>query len=633
MTTADHAGLPLSATAPTLPVSEIIIENEFATLGLQSAIVKALDDLDYKKPTPVQAQAIPAFLAGRDLLVSSQTGSGKTAAFILPALQLISQKPLPQVEDNSQRVKGRRPRPQPARPHLVVLTPTRELAQQVTSATTQFDKYLKRTICASIVGGMPYPKQLDMLAKMPDILVATPGRLLDHMNSGRIDLSELSMLVFDEADRMLDMGFADDIDAIVGRTPENRQTLMFSATLAGRIGDLAAEMLRDPVRISIAQKQMEYDKIEQRIHFVDDINHKQRVLEHLLTNEDVQQAIVFTGTKAEADLLADDLCDKGFSASALHGDMKQSMRNRTLSDLRRGDIQILVATDVAARGIDIPNISHVVNYDLPKHGEDYIHRIGRTGRAGRTGTAINLVQHGERFKWQRIERLLPIRVEVTEIAGLEPQRAPKPRTGADTSRSKDRWSNDRKDRNSSRPAPRRDARLDDRGFRGESRPAVPRFDERADRPARAFTNDAPRFDQPRPAAAPRQDRFETVANSAPRADRDFNRDAPRGQDFGNARPAPRRFENAPYSFDSDRARRPARAEGADRPARDFAARDSAPRGDQQPRRFADEGRSFAGAARPAAPRGDDRGFGDKPARRTEGQFEKPRRSPQEWVRR
>ena len=621
MTTADHAGLPLSASIPTLAVSEIIVENEFATLGLQSAIVKALDDLDYKKPTPVQAQAIPAFLAGRDLLVSSQTGSGKTAAFILPALQLISQKPLPAVEDNSQRVKGRRPRPQPARPHLVVLTPTRELAQQVTSATTQFDKYLKRTICASIVGGMPYPKQLDMLAKMPDILIATPGRLLDHMNSGRIDLSGLSMLVFDEADRMLDMGFADDIDAIVSRTPENRQTLMFSATLAGRIGDLAAEMLNNPVRISIAQKQMEYDKIEQRIHFVDDLNHKQRMLEHLLSNETVQQAIVFTATKAEADLLAGDLCDLGFSASALHGDMKQSMRNRTLSDLRRGDIKILVATDVAARGIDIPSISHVINYDLPKHSEDYIHRIGRTGRAGRTGTAINLVQHGERFKWQRIERLLPIRVEVTEIAGLEPQRAPKPRTGTDANRSKDRWSNDRKERTNSRPAPRRDARIDDRGFRGESRPAVPRFDDRADRPARTFTNDAPRFEQPR------QERFETVANSRDSAapQRDFNREAPRGQEFGAARPAPRRFENAPYSFDSDRARRPARAEGAERPARDVA-----PRG-EQPRRFADDGakRSF-GAGRPAR---DERSFADKPQRSAEFQSEKPRRAPQEWTRR
>ena len=412
-----HDVLPLSTSAPAN--SEIVIENEFAALGLHPSLVKALDDLNYKKATPVQAQAIPAFLAGRDLLVSSQTGSGKTAAFMLPALQLISQKPLPEVDDTP-RVKGRRPRPAPARPHLVVLTPTRELAQQVTAATTQFDKYLRRTICGSIVGGMPYPRQLEMLAKQPDILVATPGRLLDHMNSGRIDLSQLSMLVFDEADRMLDMGFSDDIDAIVGQTPSTRQTLMFSATLDGRTGVLAADMLRDPVRVAIAQQQMDYKRIEQRVHFVDDTSHKERVLEHLLTNEELQQMIIFTATKAEADYLADDLCEKGYSASALHGDMKQTMRNRTLQGLRRGEIKILVATDVAARGIDVPNISHVVNYGLPKHGEDYIHRIGRTGRAGRSGTAINLVQHGDRFKWQRIERLLPVRVEVSEIAGLEP---------------------------------------------------------------------------------------------------------------------------------------------------------------------------------------------------------------------
>ena len=234
---------------------------------------------------------------------------------------------------------------------------------------------------------------------------------------------------------------------------------------------------------------------------------------------------------------------------------------------------------------------------------------------------VHLVQHGERFKWQRIERLLPIRVEVTEIAGLEPQRAPKPRTGADTSRSKDRWSNDRKERTNSRPAPRRDARIDDRGFRGESRPAVPRFDERADRAPRMFNNDAPRTERFDNAPVVERD----FRQDAPR--RDFNRDAPRSQDFQAARaqPQPRRFENAPYSFESDRARRPARAEGADRPARDFGSRDggnrdSAPRGDQQPRRF---------AAR------DDRNFADKPQRSSEsqGQFDKPRRAPQEWVRR
>lgn len=616
-----HDVLPLSTSAPAN--SEIIIENEFAALGLHPSLVKALDDLNYKKATPVQAQAIPAFLAGRDLLVSSQTGSGKTAAFMLPALQLISQKPLPEA-DNTPRVKGRRPRPAPARPHLVVLTPTRELAQQVTAATTQFDKYLRRTICGSIVGGMPYPRQLEMLAKMPDILVATPGRLLDHMNSGRIDLSELSMLVFDEADRMLDMGFSEDIDAIVSQTPSTRQTLMFSATLDGRTGELAADMLRDPVRVAIAQEQMDYKRIEQRVHYVDDVAHKERVLDHLLANEDLQQMIIFTATKAEADILADDLSEKGYAASALHGDMKQTMRNRTLQGLRRGEIKVLVATDVAARGIDVPNISHVVNYGLPKHGEDYIHRIGRTGRAGRSGVAINLVQHGDRFKWQRIERLLPVRVEVLEIEGLEPQRAPKPRVGAGrdgggANRSKDRWSNDRKDRNSS-AAPRRDSRINDRGFRQDNdRFAAPRNDA-------PRHNDAPRFEQ----RTPRTERFDT----APVVERPaFNRDAPR-REFRDAAPRPaRRFDNAPY--EADRPRRqaaPVRTGSRDDAAREFNAREFPARDlvarDPAPRRFAEAGR-------PARDdnRGSFAGRSERPAGRHDSQDDRPRRSAQEWVRR
>ena len=627
MTTA-HDALPLSTSAPAH--SDIILENEFAALGLHPAIIRALDDLNFKKPTPVQAQAIPAFLAGRDLLVSSQTGSGKTAAFMLPALQLISQKPRPEIVKPQRNAKGRRPRPAPAQPHLIVLTPTRELAQQVTSATTQFDKYLRRTICASIVGGMPYPRQLEMLAKMPDILVATPGRLLDHMNSGRIDLSQLSMLVFDEADRMLDMGFSEDIDTIVGQTPETRQTLMFSATLDGRTGELAAEMLNDPVRVAIAQEQMDYKRIEQRVHYVDDINHKEKLLDHLLESEDLQQMIIFTATKAEADILADDLSEKGHAASALHGDMKQSMRNRTLQGLRRGEIKVLVATDVAARGIDVPTISHVVNYGLPKHGEDYIHRIGRTGRAGRSGVAINLIQHGDRFKWQRIERLLPVRVEVLEIEGLEPQRAPKPKTGRDggAGRNKDRWSNDRRERRSNSGGGRRDSRIDDRAFREERAP------RRDDRPRFDDAPRAPRFDQQRP-----NERFEREPVRAERFDREpvrterFERDTPR-QDRFNERDsyrdnAPRRpqaaqprFNDAPaYSYETDRPRRRSSRDEAAREfnAREFPARDLI--SDNATRDFA-----------PRTPRNNDERFS---RRRQGGEFqaERPRRGTQEWTRR
>nr|WP_311528228.1 DEAD/DEAH box helicase [uncultured Ralstonia sp.] len=406
--------------------------NAFAALGLDDRIVRALGEVNYTTPTPVQAQAIPACLSGRDLLVTSQTGSGKTAAFILPAIQRISEQPEPQrprMDGPPQRMKGRRPRPAPAKPSLLVLTPTRELALQVTTATAQYGRHLRRIVCASILGGMPYPKQLDMLARMPDIIIATPGRLLDHIDSGRIDLSALDMLVFDEADRMLDMGFSDDIEAIVGATPATRQMLMFSATMDRRIEQLAERMMREPQRIEIAAAKVDQSNIEERLHFTDDMSHKQQLLDHLLRDASLKQAIVFTATKRDADSLAERLTEHGFSAGALHGDMHQGARNRTLTALRRGQLRVLVATDVAARGIDVPDITHVVNFDLPKQAEDYVHRIGRTGRAGRSGIAINLVNHNDTFQWRRIERFVDRRIDASVVEGLEPKRSPKPRTG------------------------------------------------------------------------------------------------------------------------------------------------------------------------------------------------------------
>ena len=406
------------------------VENGFAALGLDAAILRALAEANYNQPTPVQAQAIPLFLAGRDLLVSSQTGSGKTAAFMLPAIQRISEKPpVQRPTDPAKRMKGKRPRPSPAQPALLVLTPTRELALQVTEAASKYGRNLRRIVCASILGGMPYPKQLAALSKMPDILVATPGRLLDHIDAGRIDLSALDMLVFDEADRMLDRGFADDIDAIVAATPASRQTLMFSATLDSRIAQLASRQLKDPQRIEIAAAKADQSHIEQRLHWTDDMSHKERLLDHLLRDATLKQAIVFTATKRDADSLAERLSDTGFSAGALHGDMTQGARNRTLTALRRGNLRVLVATDVAARGIDVPDITHVVNFDLPKQAEDYVHRIGRTGRAGRSGVAINLVNHNDTFQWRRIERFTNNRVDASVIEGLEPRRSPKPRAG------------------------------------------------------------------------------------------------------------------------------------------------------------------------------------------------------------
>jgi superfamily II DNA/RNA helicase len=394
-------------------------EVTFESLGLHASIIKALTDAGYTKPTGVQAQAIPAALQGRDLLVSSQTGSGKTAAFMLPSLNkfaLVEQAPF--------TFKA-------AQPKMLVLTPTRELALQVTTATDKYCTSNRRIKAVSILGGMPYPKQMQLLAKNPEILVATPGRLIDHMESGKIDFSQLEILVLDEADRMLDMGFIDDIEKIVAATPETRQTMLFSATLDGVVGNMAKRITRDPQIIQIASSTTRHENITQRVLFVDDLSHKNRLLEHLLRDESMDQAVVFTATKRDADSIADRLNIAGFAAAALHGDMHQGARNRTLDGMRRGQVRVLVATDVAARGIDVPTITHVVNYDLPKFPEDYVHRIGRTGRAGRNGTAVSLVNHAEGMNVKRIERFTKQIIPIDVIEGFEPKRtASAPRSSA-----------------------------------------------------------------------------------------------------------------------------------------------------------------------------------------------------------
>ncbi len=377
----------------------------FDTLGLAAPIREAIALAGYTDPTPVQARAVPEALAGRDLMVSSQTGSGKTAAFMLPALQLLIE---------AHPVAGRGPR-------VLVLTPTRELSMQVTKAAEAYGRKMKKVKMLSLVGGMPYPVQNRLLKAGVDILVATPGRLLDQMQSGRVDLSRLQLLVLDEADRMLDMGFKDDLEAIVKQTPETRQTLLFSATLEQNIVRLATAMLKDPVRIAIDSQQSKHENIEQRLHFADDMGHKNRLLDHLLRDAEMNQAIVFTATKRAADDLASNLNEKGFSVAALHGDMKQGARTRTLQNLRRGSVQVLVATDVAARGIDVQGISHVINYDLPRAAEDYVHRIGRTGRAGKNGIAISLANVREHFQVKLIERFTSQLIPVTTIPGLEPK--------------------------------------------------------------------------------------------------------------------------------------------------------------------------------------------------------------------
>ena len=410
----------------------------FEALGLHASIIQALTDAGYTKPTSVQSQSIPAAIEGRDLLVSSQTGSGKTAAFMLPALhkfvsadQVGGAIKTPNQEMQSARARGDRPRFKAAQPKMLVLTPTRELALQITSATEKYSVNNRRIKAVSILGGMPYPKQMQLLAKNPEILVATPGRLIDHMESGKIDFSQLEILVLDEADRMLDMGFVDDIEKIVAATPAGRQTMLFSATLDGVVGNMARRITNNPLVIQIAGSASKHENIVQRVHFVDDLSHKNRLLDHLLRDETLDQAVVFTATKRDADTIADRLNIAGFSAAALHGDMHQGARNRTLDGMRRGQVKVLVATDVAARGIDVPSITHVFNYDLPKFPEDYVHRIGRTGRAGRNGLAISLVNHAEGMNVKRIERFTKQLIPVNVLEGFEPKKtASAPRSTA-----------------------------------------------------------------------------------------------------------------------------------------------------------------------------------------------------------
>ncbi len=381
----------------------------FESLGLHPAILQALSDCGYRDPTPIQAQAIPEAMANHDLMASAQTGTGKTAAFVLPALQRLS---------SPSETKGRGPR-------VLVLTPTRELAAQVAAAATQYGKHLRKVKTISIVGGVPYPLQNKLLSQPVEILVATPGRLIDHLNRGRIDFSRLEMLILDEADRMLDMGFIDDVEKIAAATPANRQTLLFSATLEGGIAKLAKRLLTNPKLIQITATQAQHDNIEQRLHYVDDLSHKNRLLEALLENTELNQAIVFTATKRDADDLADRLTTRGHHAAAMHGDMSQRERTRTLTRLRHGAVRILVATDVAARGIDIAGISHVVNYDLPKSPEDYVHRIGRTGRAGASGIAISFASARDGGNLSRIERFIGQRIQCHTLPGLEPKRVPR----------------------------------------------------------------------------------------------------------------------------------------------------------------------------------------------------------------
>ena len=450
----EHAAPEASETAHTPAVAEKKPENNlFAEMGLAPELLAALRDLNFTQPTGVQIKAIPLALQedpnipSIDLLVSSQTGSGKTAAFLLPVLHtlLVERQAQEQAEAQEwgQKVadakakgeelpkKPRRKNPtdsrhvKPAVPGALILCPTRELAQQVAKDAIDLVRHCKGLRVACVVGGMPYAMQIARLHNA-DLVVATPGRLLDLQRSKQLHLNKVQFLVVDEADRMLDLGFAEDLADIHKLTEQRRQTMMFSATFAPRIQQLAVRVMRTPQRIQIDSPQEKHNNIKQILFWADNAQHKRKLLDHWLRDTTIDQAIVFASTQIECDALAEDLQQVGFSAVALHGALSQGLRNRRLQALRDGRVQILVATDVAARGIDVPTISHVFNFGLPMKQEDYVHRIGRTGRAGRDGLAVTFAEWRDRRKILDIEHFTQQPLAAEMIPGLEPtQRAPR----------------------------------------------------------------------------------------------------------------------------------------------------------------------------------------------------------------
>jgi ATP-dependent RNA helicase RhlE len=369
----------------------------FDTLGLAEPLRLALKAEKYLTPTPIQVQAIPILTAGNDLLGVAETGSGKTAAFSLPLLHNL-------FLDHSPRVPGA--------PRALILAPTRELAGQIGDRVNAYGRHLKMR-SAVIFGGVGQGQQVKALKAGVDILIATPGRLLDLCNQRHVRLDKVQILVLDEADRMLDMGFIHDVRKIVGFCRKERQTLLFSATMPPSIAKLAQDILRDPIRVDISQTKVAVDRIEQRVYFVG-ASDKRTLLTDLLKAPTLGQTIVFTRTKRGADRVCRHLSQNGVAAAAIHGNKAQNARVRALSEFRTGRVQVLVATDIAARGIDVPGISHVINYELPNEPESYVHRIGRTARAGARGIAISLCDPSERSYLKAIERLMRINVEVSQ---------------------------------------------------------------------------------------------------------------------------------------------------------------------------------------------------------------------------
>lgn len=603
--------------------------NGFELLGLAPELVQACADLGYVQPTTVQSNVIPKAMLAEgeqrfaDLMVSSQTGSGKTAAFLLPVLHtLLQQRAAADAQERADReravaealARGEAPPKAPKRkdptsprnfkaatPGALILCPTRELAQQVAHDAIDLVRHCRGLRIANVVGGMPYQLQIARLQNA-DLVVATPGRLLDLQRSQQLKLDQVQFLVVDEADRMLDLGFSDDLAEVNELTSQRRQTMMFSATFAPRIQQLAMRVMHENgkhvQKVQIDSPQEQHANIKQVLFWADHADHKRKLLDHWLRDTTINQAVIFCSTQIECDGLATDLQQAGFAAVALHGALNQGMRNRRLMALRSGQTQFLVATDVAARGIDVPTITHVFNFGLPMKAEDYTHRIGRTGRAGRDGLAVTFAEFRDRRKIGDIEAYTRQRINVETVPGLEPrQRAPQPEFGG---RGRpggrgERFGGGGNDRYANRS-----------GFNDRRGPAAPRGPRAEDRPEARF--DAPRVDRSRP-----EQRFDPrfEGRAEPRQENRFdnNRFDNRGDQGGyrtDTRPAGRGF--------GDRGA-PARTGGKPGGFSSFGRSDKSFGGDRGG--FSDRGQAERGAMRgDFAPRRNEGGPARPMARRT-----------------
>ena len=374
----------------------------FEAFFFHPQILKAISSSGYTEPTEIQNKAIPKILKGFDIRASAQTGTGKTGAFLLPILELLLR--------NERKGKG---------PRVLILAPTRELAQQVATQAQEYSQHLKEIKTVCVFGGAPYESQQRKLSKPYDILIATPGRLIDFLRQKKISFPHLEMVVLDEADRMLDMGFLEQVEAILEATPEKKQVLLFSATFEGSVKKLSEKYMNKPMDIVIHAQHDAHTNITQALHYVKDLGVKKRLLDHLLQEEEMNKTIVFTSTKKQADILVKELHKNGHKAAALHGDMSQGKRTKTIMQMKEGKIEVLIATDVAARGIDIQHISHVINFDLPRNVEDYVHRIGRTGRAKAKGIAVSFATRQDTTLVKRIEEYTGQEIGLIEIPGFE----------------------------------------------------------------------------------------------------------------------------------------------------------------------------------------------------------------------